>query len=72
MATRDIYETGFRRGRPDKLQHKPMSECDGRVTTNAIETIQRTVDSLLTNNESITVLNGELTIRTSESGRALH
>jgi len=29
----------------------------------------KTVDSLLTNNESITVQNGELTIRTSESGQ---
>jgi len=72
MATRDIYETGFDEDVQTNSSTNPCPECDGRVTTNAIETIRGTVDSLLTNNESITVLNGELTIRTSESGRALH
>jgi len=73
MATRDIYETGFDEDVQTNSSTNPCPECDGRVTlpTRSKRSV-RTVDSLLTNNESITVLNGELTIRTSESGRALH
>jgi len=29
----------LRRGRPDKLSTNPCPECDGRVTTNSVETI---------------------------------
>lgn len=72
MATRDIYETGFDEDVQTNSSTNPCPECDGRVTTTRSKRSVRTVDSLLTNNESITVLNGELTIRTSESGRALH
>jgi len=72
MATRDIYETGFDE---DVQTNSSTNPCPG-VMAGSLPTRSkrsvRTVDSLLTNNESITVLNGELTIRTSESGRALH
>lgn len=39
MATRDIYETGFDEDVQTNSSTNPCPECDGRVTTNAIETI---------------------------------
>jgi len=39
MATRDIYETGFDEDIQTNSSTNPCPECDGRVTTNAVETI---------------------------------
>jgi len=74
MATRDIYETGFDEDvqTNSSTQTHVRSVMAGSLLPTRSKRSVRTVDSLLTNNESITVLNGELTIRTSESGRALH
>jgi len=73
MATRDIYETGFDEDIQTNSSTNPCPECDGRVTTNAVETICEDCGLIIDeNNESTMALNGELTIKTSESGRALH
>ena len=39
MATRDIYETGFDEDVRTESSTNQCPECDGRVTTNAIETV---------------------------------
>nr|WP_326837060.1 transcription initiation factor IIB family protein [Halarchaeum rubridurum] len=39
MATRDIYETGFDEDVRTESSANQCPECDGRVTTNAVETI---------------------------------
>ena len=39
MATRDIYETGFDEDVRTELSANQCPECDGRVTTNAVETV---------------------------------
>jgi len=39
MATRDIYETGFDEDVQTNSSTNPCPECDGRVTTNSVETI---------------------------------
>ncbi len=39
MATRDIYETGFDEDVHAKSSANQCPECDGRVTTNAVETV---------------------------------
>jgi len=39
MATRDIYETGFDEDVRTESSANQCPECDGRVTTNAVETV---------------------------------
>ena len=39
MATRDIYETGFDEDVQTESNANQCPECDGRVTTNAVETV---------------------------------
>ena len=39
MATRDIYESGFDEDVRTELSANQCPECDGRVTTNAVETV---------------------------------
>ena len=39
MATRDIYETGFDEDVRTESRANQCPECDGRVTTNAVETV---------------------------------
>mgnify|MGYP000170996018 CR=1 FL=1 len=39
MATRDIYETGFDEDVQTNSSTNPCPECDGRITTNLVETI---------------------------------
>ena len=39
MATRDIYETGFDEDVQTDAESNQCPECDGRVTTNAVETV---------------------------------
>ncbi|GAA5434826.1 hypothetical protein Hjap01_04318 [Haloarcula japonica] len=39
MATRDIYETGFDEDVRTETSANQCPECDGRVTTNAVETV---------------------------------
>jgi transcription initiation factor TFIIB len=39
MATRDIYETSFDEDVQTNSSTNPCPECDGRVTTNSVETI---------------------------------
>ncbi|WP_225336289.1 transcription initiation factor IIB [Halomicrobium urmianum] len=39
MATRDIYETGFDEDVQTESSGNQCPECDGRVTTNAVETV---------------------------------
>ncbi|WP_435066155.1 transcription initiation factor IIB, partial [Halobaculum sp. EA56] len=39
MATRDIYETGFDEDVRTESSANHCPECDGRVTTNAVETV---------------------------------
>ena len=39
MATRDIYETGFDEDVRAESSANHCPECDGRVTTNAVETV---------------------------------
>jgi hypothetical protein len=39
MATRDIYETGFDEDIRTESSANQCPECDGRVTTNAVETV---------------------------------
>lgn len=38
MATRNIYETGFDENAQTESNANQCPECDGRVTTNAVET----------------------------------
>jgi len=72
MATRDIYETGFDEDIQTNSSTNPCPECDGRVTTNAVETICEDCGLIIDEQRIDHGLNGELTIKTSESGRALH
>jgi len=72
MATRDIYETSFDEDVQTESNVNQCPECSGRVTTIQSKLSVRTVGSLLTNNESTAVRNGELTTNTSENERALH
>jgi len=39
MATRDIYESGFDEDVRTESSANQCPECDGRVTTNAVETV---------------------------------
>ena len=39
MATREIYETGFDEDVQTNTSTNPCPECDGRVTTNSVETV---------------------------------
>jgi transcription initiation factor TFIIB len=39
MATRDIYESGFDEDVRTESSANPCPECDGRVATNAVETV---------------------------------
>ena len=39
MATRDIYETSFDEDVRTESSANQCPECDGRVTTNAVETV---------------------------------
>jgi transcription initiation factor TFIIB len=39
MATRDIYETGFDEDVRTESSVNQCPECDGRVATNAVETV---------------------------------
>ena len=39
MATREIYETGFDEDVQTNSSTNPCPECDGRVTTNSVETV---------------------------------
>ena len=39
MATRDIYETGFDEDVRTESSTNHCPECDGRITTNAVETV---------------------------------
>jgi len=72
MATRDIYETGFDEDVQTNSSTNPCPECDGQVTTNAVETICEDCGLVIDEQRIDHGQNGELTIRTSESGRGLH
>ena len=39
MAIRDIYETGFDEDVPTESSANQCPECDGRVTTNAVDPV---------------------------------
>ncbi|MDR5657823.1 TFIIB-type zinc ribbon-containing protein [Halodesulfurarchaeum sp. HSR-GB] len=47
MATRDIYETGFDEDVKMESSANQCPECDGRVTTNAVETVCEDCDLVI-------------------------
>jgi len=72
MATRDIYETTFDEDVQAGSSANQCPECNGRVTTNAVETVCEGVGSSSTSNGSTTGLNGERSTRTNVNGRVHH
>jgi len=71
MATRDIYETTFDEDVQTDTRSNQCPECDGRVTTNTVETVCEEVGSSSTSSGSTTDQSGEGSTKTSVNGLAL-
>ncbi len=72
MATRDIYESGFDEDVRTESNANQCPECDGRVTTNAVETVCEDWAWSSTNSASITGRSGGRTTTRSANERVPH
>jgi len=72
MATRDIYETTFDEDVQAGSSANQCPECNGRVTTNAVETVCEECGLVVDEQRIDHGLNGERSTRTNVNGRVHH
>ena len=70
MATRDIYETSFDEDIQTESNANQCPECDGHVTTNAVETVCEDCGFVIHEQRIDHGQSGEHTMRTNASEQA--